>query len=105
MLPSLSNPIQVTLIILIALYNNHNNPNITGAQGEFTGLNVITAYHQANGDKRTHCIIPVSAHGTNPASAVINGLKVVPVKCNVNGEIDMADLKEKAEEHKDVLHR
>ena len=78
-------------------------PN-SGAQGEFTGLKVIAAYHRANGNKhRNVCLIPASAHGTNPASAVMNGMQVVVVKCDEGGNIDMADLKAKAEVHSNDL--
>ncbi|QRG37066.1 glycine dehydrogenase [Candidozyma auris] len=79
-------------------------PN-SGAQGEYTGLSLIRQYHKANGEyeKRNICLIPVSAHGTNPASAAMCGLKVVPVKCLDNGSIDLADLKDKAEKHKENL--
>ena len=78
-------------------------PN-AGSQGEFAGLLVIRAYHRARGDThRTTCLIPASAHGTNPASAVMAGMQVVVVKTNANGEIDMADLRAKAEQHKDTL--
>ena len=78
-------------------------PN-SGAQGEFAGLKVIAAYHQANGNEhRNVCLIPASAHGTNPASAVMNGMQVVVVKCDEGGNIDMADLKEKAEAHSNDL--
>lgn len=71
-------------------------PN-SGAQGEFTGLKVIRAYLDANGKKnRDVCLIPVSAHGTNPASAAMAGMKVVSVKCKPNGELDLADLEAKA---------
>ena len=72
----------------------------SGAQGEFAGLKVISAFHRANGDEqRNVCLIPASAHGTNPASAVMNGMKVVVVKCDEDGNIDMADLTAKAEAH------
>ncbi len=72
----------------------------SGAQGEFAGLKVISAFHRANGDEqRNVCLIPASAHGTNPASAVMNGMKVVVVKCDEDGSIDMADLTAKAEAH------
>ncbi len=75
-------------------------PN-AGSQGEYTGLLVIRAYHEARGDKhRNVCLIPTSAHGTNPASAVMAGMKVVAVACDTNGNIDMADLRAKAEAHK-----
>ncbi len=75
-------------------------PN-SGAQGEYAGLMVIRAFHHANGDfQRNICLIPSSAHGTNPASAVMAGMEVVVTKCDENGNIDVADLKEKAELHK-----
>ena len=78
-------------------------PN-SGAQGEFAGLMTIRAYHKANGDShRTICLIPASAHGTNPASAVMAGMKVVVTKTAENGNIDVNDLREKAELHKDNL--
>ena len=74
-------------------------PN-SGAQGEYAGLMVIRAYHHDHGDThRDVCIIPTSAHGTNPASAVMAGMKVVLVQCDEKGNIDVADLKAKAEEH------
>jgi len=74
-------------------------PN-SGAQGEYAGLMVIRAYHESRGDlNRNICLIPASAHGTNPASASMAGLKVVVVKCDERGNIDVADLKAKAEEH------
>jgi glycine dehydrogenase len=78
-------------------------PN-SGAQGELAGLLVIAAYHTANGNAhRKACLIPSSAHGTNPASAVMAGMDVVIVKCDDNGNVDVADLKEKAEAHKEDL--
>ncbi len=78
-------------------------PN-SGAQGEYAGLLTIRAYHEANGDThRNIALIPSSAHGTNPASAVMAGMKVVVVKCDDNGNIDIADLKVKTEEHTDNL--
>ncbi|KAI0296262.1 glycine dehydrogenase [Russula brevipes] len=78
-------------------------PN-SGAAGEYAGLSVIRAYHQSRGEgHRDICLIPVSAHGTNPASAVMAGLKVVPVKSLPDGSLDLVDLKEKAEQHKDNL--
>jgi glycine dehydrogenase len=74
-------------------------PN-SGAQGEFTGLLAIRAYHRSRGDfDRTICLIPTSAHGTNPASAHMAGMDVVPVACDINGNVDLADLKLKAKEH------
>lgn len=78
-------------------------PN-SGAQGEYAGLMVIRAYHQSRGDHhRNVAIIPTSAHGTNPASAVMAGMKVVLVKCDEKGNIDLADLTEKAEQHSENL--
>jgi len=78
-------------------------PN-SGASGEYTGLMVIRQYHIENGEgHRNVTLIPSSAHGTNPASAVMAGMKVVVVECDKNGNIDIEDLKKKAEEHKDNL--
>ncbi|KAI5116917.1 hypothetical protein M0805_003990 [Coniferiporia weirii] len=78
-------------------------PN-SGAAGEFAGLSVIRAYHEARGEaQRNICLIPVSAHGTNPASAVMAGLKVVSVKVLANGGLDLEDLRAKAEQYKDQL--
>jgi glycine cleavage system P protein (glycine dehydrogenase) len=78
-------------------------PN-AGSQGEFAGLLVIRAYHQHRGDAhRTTCLIPQSAHGTNPASAVMAGMNVVVVKTDDQGNIDVADLEAKAKEHADTL--
>ena len=78
-------------------------PN-AGSQGEYAGLLVIRAYHESRGDQhRNVCLIPASAHGTNPASAVMAGMKVVAVACDTNGNIDVADLKAKAEAHKQNL--
>ena len=78
-------------------------PN-SGAQGEFAGLMVIRAYHEARGEgHRDVCLIPSSAHGTNPASAVMAGMRVVVVGCDDEGNIDMDDLREKAEAHSSEL--
>ena len=78
-------------------------PN-AGAQGEYAGLMVIRAYHLERGDKhRNIALIPSSAHGTNPASAAMAGMKIVVVRCDERGNIDVADLKAKAEEHKNDL--
>lgn len=78
-------------------------PN-SGAQGEYAGLMVIRAYHESRGDThRNICLIPSSAHGTNPASAVMAGMKVVVTKALENGNIDVDDLRAKAEEHKENL--
>jgi glycine dehydrogenase len=78
-------------------------PN-AGSQGELAGLLVIRAYHEARGEKhRTACLIPQSAHGTNPASAVMAGMTVVPVGTAPNGNIDVDDLEAKAKEYADTL--
>ena len=78
-------------------------PN-AGSQGEYAGLLVIRAYHRSRGDQqRRICLIPTSAHGTNPASAVMAGLTVVAVACDDQGNIDRADLQVKVETHKDEL--
>jgi glycine dehydrogenase len=78
-------------------------PN-SGAQGEFAGLMVIRAYHLDHGqEQRTVVLIPASAHGTNPASAVMAGMQVVVVACDANGNIDADDLQKKAVQYKDTL--
>lgn len=78
-------------------------PN-SGAQGEFAGLSVIRAYHESKGEgKRDVCLIPTSAHGTNPASAIMAGMRVVPVKTKADGSIDLDDLRSKAEQHRNEL--
>ncbi len=78
-------------------------PN-AGSQGEFAGLAVIAKYHETNGDMhRNVCLIPSSSHGTNPASAHLAGMRVVVVAADENGNVDVDDLKAKAEEHKDNL--
>lgn len=78
-------------------------PN-AGSQGEFAGLLAIHAYHQSRGDHdRNICLIPSSAHGTNPASAIMAGMKVVIVKCDEAGNIDIDDLKTKVEKHQEKL--
>jgi len=74
-------------------------PN-AGSQGEYAGLLVIRAYHLSRGDtERNICLIPTSAHGTNPASAVMAGMTVVPVACDALGNVDVADLRQKIERH------
>jgi glycine dehydrogenase len=78
-------------------------PN-AGSQGEYAGLLVIRAFHASRGEEhRKICLIPTSAHGTNPASAVMAGLKVVAVSCDKQGNIDLADLRTKAEAHRQEL--
>jgi len=78
-------------------------PN-AGSQGEYAGLLVIRAYHQSRGEpQRNVCLIPSSAHGTNPASAVMAGFEVVVTRCDEAGNVDLVDLEAKAEEHKQRL--
>lgn len=78
-------------------------PN-SGAQGEFSGLRAIRDYLESKGEgARDVCLIPVSAHGTNPASAAVSGMKIVPVKCLSSGELDLSDLKAKAEKNASKL--
>ncbi|MFT6166071.1 MAG: glycine dehydrogenase [Vicingaceae bacterium] len=88
---------------ITGFYRTSLQPN-SGAQGEYAGLMVIRAYHISRGDHhRNIAIIPSSAHGTNPASAVMAGMQVVVTKCDEAGNIDLEDLKEKVELHKDNL--
>jgi glycine dehydrogenase len=78
-------------------------PN-AGSQGEYAGLLAIDAFHRSNGDQqRKICLIPESAHGTNPASAQMAGMKVVPISCDKKGNIDLRDLDEKASKHSNEL--
>jgi glycine dehydrogenase len=78
-------------------------PN-AGSQGEYAGLMVIRAWHRARGDEhRDVCLIPTSAHGTNPASAVVAGMRVVAVRCDDHGNVDVDDLRAKAAQHRDAL--
>ena len=78
-------------------------PN-AGSQGEYAGLLVIRAYHESRGEAhRNVCLIPTSAHGTNPASAAMAGMRIVAVACDANGNIDVADLRAKAGAHKNNL--
>src|SRR6056300_985245 len=78
-------------------------PN-AGSQGEYAGLLAIDAFHRSNGDQqRKICLIPESAHGTNPASAQMAGMKVVPISCDKKGNIDLEDLKEKASQYSNKL--
>ncbi len=91
------------LCIITGMHAVSLQPN-SGAQGEYAGLMVIRAYHQSRNDShRTIALIPSSAHGTNPATAVMCGMKVVVVKCDARGNIDIQDLKTQAEIHKDNL--
>ncbi|MEO0415585.1 MAG: aminomethyl-transferring glycine dehydrogenase, partial [Verrucomicrobiota bacterium] len=78
-------------------------PN-AGSQGEYAGLLAIRRYHESRNDAhRNVCLIPTSAHGTNPASAVMAGMKVVPIRCDEDGNIDVDDIREKASKHADNL--
>jgi len=78
-------------------------PN-AGSQGEYAGLLVVRAYHESRGDTRRNvCLIPVSAHGTNPASAVMAGFRVVVVECDERGNVDLSDLAKQADAHREEL--
>lgn len=94
----------ITKLCDITGYDDMSMQPNSGAQGEYAGLLTIMAYHAANGDdQRDICLIPVSAHGTNPASAQMCGMKVVVVKSAENGDIDVADFRAKAEAAGDRL--
>ncbi|MBQ4914072.1 aminomethyl-transferring glycine dehydrogenase [Maribacter sp. MMG018] len=91
------------LSIITGFSDTSLQPN-SGAQGEYTGLMVIRAYHKSRGEEhRNICIIPASAHGTNPASAVMAGMKVVVTKTDEKGNIDVSDLEDKVKLHADNL--
>ena len=92
-----------TLLCEITGYDAFSMQPNSGAQGEYAGLQAIAAYHRANDDDRSICLIPTSAHGTNPASATMAGMKVVAVKSADNGDIDLDDFAAKAEGAGDQL--
>jgi glycine dehydrogenase len=93
-----------SMLIAITGYKGVSLQPNAGSQGEFAGLLAINAYHKSKGDcERNICLIPRSAHGTNPASAQMVGLEVVPIECNLEGNISIKDLKEKTELYKDQL--
>lgn len=93
-----------TMLAKVTGYDSVSLQPNSGAQGEYAGLLVIKAYHKSmNQDHRNICLIPSSAHGTNPASAAMAGYKVVSVRCDQDGNIDLSDLSEKAIKHKDAL--
>ena len=92
------------MLVAITGYSGISLQPNAGSQGEYAGLLAINAYHKSNGgNDRNICLIPRSAHGTNPASAQMVGLKVVPIECNLEGNISIKDLKEKTELHKNKL--
>ena len=91
-------------LIEVTGYDNISMQPNSGAQGEYAGLLAIRKYHESRGDHhRNICLIPSSAHGTNPASAQMASMKVVVVECDKQGNVDMDDLRAKAEEHADAL--
>ena len=95
--------IEHSLAVITGFAGCSLQPN-SGAFGEYSGLTVIRNYHIANGQpQRNVCLIPASAHGTNPASAAKAGMTVVVVKCNDRGDVDIDDLREKAGQYKDTL--
>lgn len=101
---TLINELEQDLAEITGFHSVSLQPN-SGAQGEFTGLRVIRKFQeQQPGKKRDICLIPVSAHGTNPASAAMAGMRVVTIKCETgSGNLDMADLKAKCEKHSEEL--
>lgn len=102
---ALINELKKQLSALTGMHSSSVQPN-SGAQGEFAGLRVIRKYLQSTpgGEKRDICLIPVSAHGTNPASAAMVGMRTVPIKCDAaTGNLDLEDLKAKCQKHKDEL--
>ncbi len=97
------NELEADLVEITGYDNVSMQPN-SGAQGEYAGLLAIRKYQEANGEgHRNVCLIPSSAHGTNPASAAMMGMKVVITECDANGNVDVADMRAKAELHKDNL--
>jgi glycine dehydrogenase len=99
----LFNQLEASLAEITGFARVSLQPN-AGSQGEFAGLLVIRKYHECRGEgRRRTCLIPMSAHGTNPASAVMAGLEVVPVASDPRGNIDLEDLRAKASEHRDTL--
>ena len=99
----LFNELEKALCEITGFHGCSLQPN-AGSQGEYAGLVVIRAYHRSRGDtKRTICLIPKSAHGTNPASAAMAGMEVVVVACDAQGNVDLKDLEAKAEQHKENL--
>ncbi|WP_261841674.1 aminomethyl-transferring glycine dehydrogenase [Aliamphritea ceti] len=97
------NELEADLVEITGYDNVSMQPN-SGAQGEYAGLLAIRKYQEANGQgHRNVCLIPSSAHGTNPASAAMMGMKVVITECDANGNVDVADMRAKAELHKDDL--
>src|SRR6202023_4190956 len=95
--------LEATLVAISGYDAVSLQPN-PGAQGEYAGLLGIRAYHRSRGDlQRTVCLIPTSAHGTNPASAHMAGMDVVPVGCDAQGNVDLTDLRAKAEKFADRL--
>ena len=100
---TLINELEAMLCVCTGYDNVSLQPN-AGSQGEYAGLLAIQGYHHSRGDdQRTICLIPSSAHGTNPASAVMAGLKVVVVACDAKGNVDMNDLQAKCEQHSNEL--
>ena len=92
------------MLVEITGYDNVSLQPNSGAQGEYAGLLAIRAYHRARGDEqRDICLIPESAHGTNPASSQLCGMKVVVTKCDANGNVDVEDIRAKAEKYSDRL--
>lgn len=85
-------------LVAVTQYDDISLQPNSGANGEYAGLMAIKKYHESRGDfHRDVCLIPISAHGTNPASAALCNMKIVVVDCDEDGNVDVADLKKKAE--------
>jgi glycine dehydrogenase len=92
------------ILIAITQYDCISLQPKSGANSEFAGLMAIKKYHESRGEKhRDVCLIPISAHGTNPASAAMCEMKIVVTECDENGNVDIEDLRKKAEQYKDKL--
>ena len=91
-------------LIAITQYDGISSQPHSGATGEYAGLMAIKKYHESRGDHhRNICLVPISAHGTNPATAQLCGMKIIPIGCDENGNIDTAEVKAKCEQYSEKL--
>jgi len=91
-------------LVAITHYDGISSQPHSGATGEYAGLMAIKKYHESRGDHhRNICLVPVSAHGTNPATAQLCGMKIIPIGCDENGNIDTAEVKAKCEQYSEKL--
>lgn len=91
-------------LIAITQYDLISSQPHSGATGEYAGLMAIKKYHESRGDyERNVCLVPLSAHGTNPATAAICGMKIVPIGTDENGNMDVNEVREKAEQYASKL--